>query len=124
MGGAAEWLEAEAQFNLVTALAGSGPGFVYRFIDALARGAQSLGLEADQAERLAVQMVEGAAALAAQSPDSPGTLAARVASPGGMTQAGLDVLDEDGSLERVVTDCLRAARDRGEEMAREAAAKG
>ena len=115
--GTAEWLVAEAQFNLVTALAGSGPGFVYRFIDALATGATALGLDSEQATRLAVQMVEGAAALAAASQHSPADLARRVASPGGMTQKGLDVLDEGKALETLVTRCLAAARDRGQEMA-------
>ncbi|WP_095011563.1 pyrroline-5-carboxylate reductase family protein [Tsuneonella mangrovi] len=122
--GTAEWLEDEAQFDLVTALAGSGPGFVYRFIDALAAGATRLGLDHAQAERLAVQMVEGAAALAAQSPDPPGELARRVASPGGMTQKGLDVLDENDALARLLTETLRATRDRGREMAEAARDEG
>ena len=122
--GTAEWLDEEAKFDLVTALAGSGPGFVYRFIDALAAGAHSLGLEEDQAERLAVAMVEGAGALAAASEHSPHELARRVASPGGMTQKGLDVLDADGALVSLLTECLRATRDRGAEMAEEAQKKG
>lgn len=114
--GSAEWLEREEQFDLVTALAGSGPGFVYRFIDALAAGAAALGLEREQAERLAVRMVEGAAALAANAPLSPRELAGRVASKGGMTQAGLDVLDGDRALNRLLEQTLRAARDRGAAM--------
>lgn len=118
--GTAEWLDDESQFDLATALAGSGPGFVYRFIDALAAGAGELGLPPDQAERLAVAMVEGAAALAAASTHSPQELARRVASPGGMTQKGLDVLDAGDALNGLITDCLRAARDRGREMAAEA----
>ncbi|MCT2560170.1 pyrroline-5-carboxylate reductase [Tsuneonella sp. YG55] len=120
--GSAEWLADENQFDLVTALAGSGPGFLYRFVDALAVGATRLGLDPAQAERLAVAMVEGASALAAASPHSPGELARKVASPGGMTQQGLDVLDEGEALTRLVTETLRAARDRGREMA--AAARG
>lgn len=115
--GTAEWVSDESQFDLVTALAGSGPGFVYRFTDALAAGAVRLGLPEDQAARLAVAMVEGAGALAAASDQSPGELARRVASPGGMTQKGLDVLDENGALNALMTDCLRQARDRGKEMA-------
>lgn len=122
--GTAEWIENEAQFDLVTALAGSGPGFVYRFIDALAGGAAGLGLDPPQAERLAVAMVEGAAALASTLPHSPGELARRVASPGGMTQKGLDVLDQDDALQNLMAECLRAARDRGAEMAAEARKKG
>lgn len=122
--GTPEWLPDESQFELVTALAGSGPGFVYRFIDALAKGAGQLGLDDAQAERLAVQMVEGAAALAAQSEHSAGELARRVASPGGMTQKGLDVLDENQGLNHLMRRCLAAARDRGVEMGREAREKG
>lgn len=118
--GGAEWFDEETQFDLVAALVASGPGFVYRFIDALAAGATALGLEADQAQRLALRMVEGAAALASASPHSPAELARRVASPGGMTQEGLDVLDADRALARLVEDCLRAARDRSIEMGRAA----
>lgn len=118
--GTPEWLDDEALFDAVTALAGSGPAFVYRFIDALAQGAQTLGLPADQAGRLALATVEGAALLAAASPYSPGELARRVASPGGTTQAGLDVLDADGVLARLVAATLKAAADRNAEMARAA----
>lgn len=122
--GQPEWLDDESRFDLVAALAGSGPAFVYRFIDALAAGAEGLGLEHAQAQRLALAMVEGAAALAAASPHPPGELARRVASPGGMTQRGLDVLDRDHALEHLVTGSLRAARDRGRQMAGEARGKG
>jgi pyrroline-5-carboxylate reductase len=117
--GTPEWV-GEAEFDLVTALTGSGPGFVYRFIDALASAAADLGLPREQAERMALAMVEGAAALAAASTESPGKLADRVASPGGMTREGLNVLDADGALVKLVTDTLRAARDRGAELAAEA----
>ncbi|MFC3173595.1 pyrroline-5-carboxylate reductase family protein [Novosphingobium bradum] len=121
--GTAEWLAGEELMDVVTALAGSGPAFVYRLIDALAQGAAALGLPRDQADRLALGMVEGAGALAAASPLGPGELADRVASPGGTTRAGLDVLDADGRLARLMADTLRAARDRGAEMAAEARAK-
>jgi pyrroline-5-carboxylate reductase len=122
--GQAEWLAGEGLMHVVTALGGSGPAFVYRFIDALAAGAAELGLPSEQAERLALAMVEGAAALAAQSDHSPGELADRVASPGGTTRAGLDVLDRDDALARLVEETLRAARDRSAEMAAEARSKG
>lgn len=117
--GLPEWV-GEEQFDLFTALAGSGPAYVYRFIDALAKGAQELGFSEEQAKRTATAMVEGASALAANSPDDPGTLADRVASPGGTTRAGLDVLDEDEAIFRLMEKTLRAARDRSAEMAREA----
>lgn len=114
--GQAEWLSGEDQMDLVTALAGSGPAFVYRFIDALAQGAAALGLPREQADRLALSMVEGAAMLAAASEHSPGELARRVASPGGVTQVGIDVLDADDHLVRLIEDTLRGARDRSAEM--------
>jgi len=117
-------LVAEAQFDLVTALAGSGPAFVYRFIDALGQGAAALGLPEAEARRLALATVEGAAALAAVSPHDPGELARRVASPGGVTQAGLDTLDEREALGRLIAETLRAARDRSAQMAAEARSKG
>jgi pyrroline-5-carboxylate reductase len=117
--GDAQWV-AEDKFDLVTALAGSGPAFVYRFIDALSAGAIRLGLAEEQARALALAMVEGAAALAARSEHAPGQLAEMVASKGGVTRRGLDVLDEGEALTRLVTETLRAARDRSAEMAREA----
>ena len=117
--GTPEWLD-ENLFDVVTALAGSGPAFVYRFIDALAAGAAALGMAPDQAERLAVAMVEGAAALASASPHGPGELARRVASPGGTTEAGLKVLDADAALARLAHATLKAAADRSAEMARTA----
>lgn len=118
--GSAEWLADETLFNLVTALAGSGPGFIYRVIDALARAATELGLPADQANRLSLAMVEGAALLAAQSESAPADLARQVASPGGMTQAGLDVLDSQDALVELFTETLKATRDRGEALAQAA----
>jgi pyrroline-5-carboxylate reductase len=118
--GGAEWFEDEAQFDLLTALIGSGPAFVYRFIEALAQGAAELGLEEERAARLATRMAAGAAALAAASPHSAGELTRRVASPGGTTRRGLDVLDEHEALQSLLTRCLAAARDRGRELAEEA----
>ncbi|MFY8195309.1 pyrroline-5-carboxylate reductase [Novosphingobium sp. B1] len=114
--GQAEWLSGEDQMDLVTALAGSGPAFVYRVIDALASGAAALGLPREQADRLALSMVEGAAMLAARSEHPPAELARRVASPGGVTQVGIDVLDADSRLARLMEDTLRGARDRSAEM--------
>lgn len=114
--GTAVWLEDEGKFDLVTALAGSGPGFVYRFIDALAEAAVSLGLEAEQATNLALATVDGSSALAAGADISPGELADRVASPGGMTREGMNVLDKDGALVKLLTDTLAATRDRGAEL--------
>ncbi|MFU7527737.1 pyrroline-5-carboxylate reductase family protein [Qipengyuania sp. ASV99] len=116
--GTALWLEDESKFDLATALAGSGPGFVYRFIDALAAAASELGLEAGQATSLAVAMVDGASSLAAAADITPGELADRVASPGGMTREGMNVLDEGGALADLLTRTLIATRDRGAALAK------
>ncbi len=120
--GTPEWLASEDQLDAVTALVGSGPAFVYRFIEALAAGGTALGLDPAQAQRLALAMVESAAALAATADKPPADLARRVTSKGGTTAAGLLVLDQDAALASLMADTLRAARDRGAELA--AAARG
>ena len=115
--GLVEWIADEAHFDAVTALSGSGPAFVYRFIDALAQGGAALGLPADQAARLALATVEGAGLLAAGSNMSPSELANRVASKGGSTREGLDVFDADGALVQLATAALKAAEARNRELA-------
>lgn len=119
--GLVERMGDEAQFNLLTALTGCGPAFVFRFIDALSQAAVSLGMEELSAARLALATVEGAAALASHADESPAILADRVASKGGMTREGLDVLDENGRLVSLLTDMMRAAEARGVELERLAA---
>lgn len=116
--GLVEWLKEERAFNLVTAVAGCGPAYLFRFIDALAGAAQALGMEEGAARRLSLAVVEGASALAARSGEDPGALADRVASKGGMTREGLDVLDADDRLKQLLMDVLCAARDRGEALGR------
>lgn len=114
--GLVEWIPAD-RFDLVTALAGSGPGFLYRYIDAVAAAGAALGLSADLAARLAAATVEGAAILAAAADLPPAALADKVASPGGSTRKGLDVLDRDEALVRLLTDTLAASAARNAEMA-------
>lgn len=120
--GLVEWIADEALFDVVTALAGSGPGFVYRFIDALAAAGASLGLPVDQADRLALATVEGAGLLAAAADVSPAVMADRVASPGGSTRKGLDVLDDGDALKRLILATLEASTRHNAAMA--AAARG
>ena len=122
--GSAEWLGGEEHFDLATALSGSGPAFVYRFIDALSAAGQQLGLEQGLSDRLALGMVEGAVALAAEAPYSPGELADRVASPGGMTREGMNVLDDDKALEKLLVSMLKATADKGSELAAKARGEG
>ncbi|QJQ33534.1 NAD(P)-binding domain-containing protein [Sphingomonas lacunae] len=115
--GLVEWISTEASFNLVTALTGCGPAFIYRIVGAMAGAAVRLGLDPDAADRMARAMVAGAALTMLDSDETPAAMAAAVASPGGMTQAGLDVLDSDGRLAALMADTLRAARERGRELA-------
>ena len=121
--GTPEWLAREADLDAVTALAGSGPAFVYRFIEALTSGGTALDLDPEQAQRIALSMVEGAAILAARAGEPPAELARRVTSPGGTTAAGLAVLDDGAALENLIAATLRAARDRGAGLAAEARGK-
>lgn len=117
LGGIA-WIADEGQFDAVTALSGCGPGFTFRFIDAMAEAGVVLGLDAALAARLALATVSGAAALAEGSAESPAVLADRVASPGGATREGLNVLDEtQNGLKELMRRTLQAAADRSAEMA-------
>ena len=118
--GHAEWFDDQDAYQICGILTGAGPAFVFRFIEALGQAAADLGLAPDLAQRLATSMVEGAAALASSSDESPQLLAQRVASPGGTTEAGLRILDEDQALLDLVARTLEAARARSREMAAEA----
>ena len=120
--GLVEWIGQEQLFDAVTALSGSGPAFLFRFIDALGEAGAAIGLPRDQADRLALATVEGAAALAAAATEAPAVLADRVASPGGSTREGLNVLDADDHLKALLHETLEAAMRRNREMAKEARA--
>lgn len=91
----------EAQMDIVTAVAGSGPAFVFVMIDALADGAVRLGLRRDVAVAMAAQMVQGAARMVAQTGTHPAVLKDQVTTPGGCTIAGLGVM-EDGRIRSVL----------------------
>lgn len=114
--GLVEWV-ARHHFDAVTALSGSGPAFLYRFVDALTKAGVAQGVPADQAARLALATVEGAGLLAAAADAAPVVLAERVASPGGSTRKGLDVLDRDDALVTLMTETIAAATRRNAELA-------
>ncbi|MDP3675854.1 MAG: pyrroline-5-carboxylate reductase dimerization domain-containing protein [Novosphingobium sp.] len=123
--GPVEWLADEDLLHAVTALGGSGPGFVYRLLEAFAKSGAALGLEPQASAAMALAMVRGAAELAARSgpiEDSRNfaTLTAKVASPGGTTRAGLDELEHGDAADRLIAATLKAAHDRSVELAREA----
>lgn len=110
-------LDDDSTMDLVTAFTGSGPAFVFRLIEAYAAAGERLGLSSEDALKLATATFGGSTALLADSGEKPGALVAQVASKGGTTQAGLDILDEGGELVALMTNVLRAARDRGRELA-------
>ena len=83
----------ESMLDAVTGLSGSGPAFVYRMIEALAEGAAAMGLPGDLALELAAQTARGAAQMVLTTGQSPAKLCEQVASPGGTTLAGLEVLE-------------------------------
>jgi pyrroline-5-carboxylate reductase len=115
----------ESQMDAVTALSGSGPAYVFRFMEGLLEGAAALGLDPRTARHLAVETVAGAAALAAASSDTLGTLRARVTSKGGTTAAALAVFDAH-DLVGTIGAAMEAAAARSAEMSRDygAAAPG
>ena len=114
--GLVEWIDDEGQFDAVTALSGSGPAFLYRFVQAMAEGGAAMGLAPELADRLARATVAGAAAVAQRAADPLATLADRVASKGGSTRHGLDVLDQGDAMAELVADALRAAERRNGEL--------
>ncbi|MFN2477303.1 MAG: pyrroline-5-carboxylate reductase [Chthoniobacterales bacterium] len=110
----------DEQIDAVTALAGSGPAFVYTVIEALAQGGEREGLSAAVALSLATQTVLGAALLASESDATPDELRKMVITPGGTTAAGLAVMEELRTGEGLAR-AIEAAARRGREMAQEAA---
>lgn len=115
--GLVEWLDDEGLFDAATALSGCGPAFLYRFVDALGAAGAKLGLDPAQAMRMALATVEGAAMSVATGTSSPAAMADAVASKGGMTRQGLDVLDRPDGLAALLAQTLRAAQLRGAELA-------
>jgi pyrroline-5-carboxylate reductase len=116
--GGKAWRVTEDKIDAVNALSGSGPAYVFHFIEALIRGGVALGLSDELAHALAVQTVLGSAILASQSSLDPMALAAQVKSPKGTTLAACAVLEEDDALNVLIARCLAAARNRAEELAR------
>ena len=111
-------VEDEAMIDRVTAVSGSGPAYLFHFIEALAAAARAVGLPDEVATEAARQTVFGAAALAQSSPDDAGALRKAVTSPGGTTAAALSVLMGDDRLTALLTEAVRAAFDRAEELGR------
>jgi pyrroline-5-carboxylate reductase len=115
--GDAAWVEDEALMDAVTAVSGSGPAYVFYLMECLAEAAVVAGLPAALASRLAEATVIGAAELCRQSATPPATLRENVTSPGGTTEAALNVLMGADGLQGPMTRAVAAAAARSREMA-------
>ncbi|HEU5436856.1 MAG TPA: pyrroline-5-carboxylate reductase [Telluria sp.] len=116
--GATVWLDDEAMIDPVTAVSGSGPAYVFYFIEAMQQAAEELGLTAEQGKQLALATFTGAAQLAARSPDDVAVLRERVTSKGGTTYAALTSMEQSG-VKQAIVDAVKAASARGRELGEE-----
>ena len=114
--GHVEWVDQEDAFHAVTGVSGSGPAFVFRFIDALAKAGVVQGLSHPLALRLALETVAGSARLALSAGQAPSDLTEAVRSPNGTTHAGLTVLD-GSDLAELMAATVAAAAKRSRELA-------
>jgi pyrroline-5-carboxylate reductase len=113
----APWLSDEAKFAGVGSVAGAGPAYVARFVAALARAGEKRGLSRELAATVALETVLGTAWMAASTNEDMESIANRVASPKGTTEAGLAVLDRDDALDALIAATIEAAARRGAELA-------
>lgn len=114
--GAVTTIDDENLMDAVTAVSGSGPAYVFHFIECLTAAGEAAGLPAETAKLLAMQTVFGAASLAAESNDEPGELRRQVTSPNGTTAAALSVLMDGDRLKTLVGEAVEAARARSVEL--------
>ncbi|KTD50132.1 pyrroline-5-carboxylate reductase [Legionella quinlivanii] len=114
-GGYAFWIENEALLNPITALSGSGPAYVYLFLEALTEGSEKLGINRAQAEFIAKQTILGAIDLLNSTQLSPEALRQNVTSAGGTTAAALDVLQK-GQFKQLLENALQKASERAQEL--------
>lgn len=118
--GFAMWMADEGRLAALGSVAGAGPAYVARFIDALVKAGMKRGLSQEIASVIARETVLGTAWMAATTGEEMGSIARRVASPKGTTEAGLAVLDRDDVLEDLIAVTIEAAARRGAELAEEA----
>lgn len=112
------WLDDEALIDPVTAVSGSGPAYVFYFLEAMQQAAQELGLSSEQGKTLALVTFTGAAQLAAQSSDPVEVLRQRVTSKGGTTYAAITSM-EQGAVKQAIVEAIKAAAARGRELGEE-----
>lgn len=114
------WMADEARLAAIGSVAGAGPAYVARFIAALAKAGEKRGLSAETAATVALETVLGTAWMATTDGEDMASIARRVASPKGTTEAGLAVLDHDEVLDQLIALAIDAAARRGAELAEEA----
>ena len=112
------WVDNDQAIDAVTALSGSGPAYVFLFLESLMAGAQALGLSAEQSRTLALATLAGSTKLAAESTETPAVLRERVTSKGGTTAAALDVFAEQ-HFSTIVAQAMAAADHRAAELSKE-----
>ena len=112
------WVDHDQAIDAVTALSGSGPAYVFLFLESLMAGAQALGLSAEQARTLALATLAGSTKLAAESTETPAVLRERVTSKGGTTAAALEVFAQK-QFATIVAQAMSAANDRAAELSTE-----
>ena len=121
--GFAPWMPDEVKFAAVGSVAGAGPAYVARFIDALRKAGVEWGLSSEIASVVALETVLGTAWMAATTGETMDQVARRVASPQGTTEAGLAVLDRDSVLDQLISVTFEAAARREAELAADAEAR-
>jgi pyrroline-5-carboxylate reductase len=109
------WVAREEDLDAVTALSGSGPAYVFYFVEAMMQAARDMGLSNAQGKQLALATFAGATALAQASDDAPEVLRERVTSKGGTTYAALTSLEASG-VKPAIVQALRAAQQRAREL--------
>lgn len=112
------WVDQEQKLDAVTAISGSGPAYVFLFLEAMTRAGVDMGLTAEQAHQLAVATFQGGAELAARSDESPEVLRQRVTSKGGTTHAAITHMQEQQVPEHFIA-AMRKAEARAQELAAE-----
>lgn len=113
--GQAVWVSEEKLMDVVTAVSGSGPAYVFAFLEAMQSAGEKLGLDTDTARKLAYATLEGATQLAHNSDEHAGVLRERVTSKGGTTAAALDVMQQKGWHE-ILEKAIHVASERGRAM--------
>lgn len=112
------WVDNEEHMHAVTAVSGSAPAYMFYFIEAMVDGAVALGLDKEQASKLAIQTMLGAAKMAMESAESPAELRRKVTSPNGTTQAAIESMQANDVGCQIV-EAMQACANRSQALSEE-----